>query len=382
MAERRRGRHLVCTRCNAEYPITAPVWRCTCGGLLAVMYQPNFEKRRITRRGPTLWRYLDALPLAPDASAVSLGEGYTPILHGRVAGVTVYLKQDHLFPSGSFKDRGAAVLISQAAAIGVQRVVEDSSGNAGAAVAAYCARAGLACELYVPEDTVAAKLAQMRAYGADVHSVPGDRAAAAEAAMLAAENSYYASHVWNPFFLHGTKTFAFEVWEQLGWKAPDTVVLPAGNGSLLLGAALGFDELVAARMIPRVPRLIAVQAEACAPLAAAYAQGSAVPAEIVAQPSLAEGIAIAAPVRGAQMLAAVKRTGGQVISVSEDEIAQSLSAWWRLGYALEPTAAATLAGLQRYIAGGVGPREVIVSAVTGHGLKSMSTVARVLGQEA
>jgi threonine synthase len=382
VAERRRGEHFVCTRCNAEYPLSAPIWRCTCGGLLAIVYAPRFDRRQITHLGPTLWRYRDALPLAKGTDAVSLGEGYTPILHGRVAGVPVYLKQDHLFPSGSFKDRGAAVLVSHAAALGIRRVVEDSSGNAGAAVAAYAARAGIACDVFVPEETSPAKLEQMRAYGATVHAVGGGRTGAAAAAMEAATTVYYASHVWNPFFLHGTKTFAFEVWEQLGWKAPDTLVLPVGNGSLLLGAALGFDELAAANQIRRVPRLVGIQTEACAPIAGAFAASELVPVEVTPGPTVAEGMAIAAPVRGAQVLAAVQRTGGQVISVTEEEITQALRAWWHLGYALEPTAAATLAGLSRYVGESAGPRETIVSAITGHGLKAMGQVATLLAEGA
>jgi len=371
---------LVCTRCNTQYPLDAPIWRCSCGGLLAILYAPRFDRRRITRLGPTLWRYRDAMPLASDTAPVSLGEGYTPLLHGRLGGVSVFLKQDHLFPSGSFKDRGAAVLVSQAAALGVKRVVEDSSGNAGTALAAYCGRAGIACEIYAPEETSPAKLAQMRAYGADVRTVAGGRAAAEAAALEAAETQYYASHVWNPFFLHGTKTFALEIWEQMGWKAPDTVVLPAGNGTLLLGAALGFDELLAAGQIRKLPRLVAVQAEACAPVAAAYAQGVQEVTAVAPEPTLAEGIAIGDPVRGAQMLAVLGRTGGEVLTVSEAEILQALRVWWRLGYALEPTAAATLAGLVQYVAQGPQAQETIVSVITGHGLKAMPQIDTLLAE--
>jgi threonine synthase len=378
MAERRRGDHFICTRCNAQYPLTAPIWQCNCGGLLAIRYEPRYDRRQIARLGPTLWRYRDALPLAKDTDAVSLGEGYTPIVYGRVGGVPVYLKQDHLFPSGSFKDRGAAVLVSQVAALGIQRVVEDSSGNAGAALAAYTARAGIACDIFVPDETSPAKLQQMRAYGATVYPVGGGRSGAEAAALQAARSSYYASHARNPFYIHGTKTFALEVWEQLGWKAPDTVVLPVGNGTLLLGTALGFDELAAASQIRSIPRLVAVQVEACAPIAAAFAQGDGAAASVSPQPTLAEGIAVAEPVRGAQILSAIRRTGGQVITVTEEEVAQALRAWWHLGYALEPTAAATLAGLARYVSESAAPGEAIVSAITGHGLKAMDRIATYL----
>jgi threonine synthase len=369
---------LHCSRCGERYTPEALRWRCDCGGPLDLACRPRFDRRRIAGRGPTLWRYREALPLAPEATPVHLGEGYTPLLQGRVGGFPVWLKQDHLFPTGSYKDRGAALLISHAAALGVQRVVEDSSGNAGAAIAAYCARAGLACDIYVPEESSPAKLLQIRGYGATLQRVPGGRQAAALAAQEAAQTTYYASHVWNPFFLHGCKTFAFEVWEQLGRRAPDSLVLPVGNGTLLLGAAIGFDELLAARQIERAPRLIGVQAAACAPLALAYEGGAEAPVEVATQHTLAEGIAIAAPARGEQILAAVRRSEGQFIAVTEEEIATATRAWWRHGFALEPTAGATLAGLARYLAAGSHSREIIVSAITGHGLKAPASLAELL----
>jgi threonine synthase len=371
---------LVCSRCHEAYTPDAVRWRCDCGGPLDLVHRQRFEHRRIGSRGPTLWRYRESLPIDPDATPVHLGEGYTPLLQGRVGGYPVWLKQDHLFPSGSYKDRGASILISHAAALGVQRVVEDSSGNAGAAIAAYCARAGISCEIYVPEHTSPDKLVQIRGYGALLHRVPGGREATALAAQQAAETTFYASHVWNPYFLHGVKTFAFELWEQMGRRAPDTLVLPVGNGTLLLGAAIGFEELRAAKQIERLPRLVGVQTEACAPLATAFAQGQPAPTETTSLPTLAEGIAIAAPARGEQILAAVRAGGGQFVTVSEQEIALATQAWWRHGFALEPTAAATLAGLARYLASGVHNREIVVSTITGHGLKAAATLSDLFSE--
>ena len=152
----------------------------------------------------------------------------TPLEQVNIGGREILMKLDFLFPSGSYKDRGATVMISQALAMGVKQVVQDSSGNAGCAVAQYCARAGIGCEIFVPASTSPAKLVQIEAYGARLNLVPGSREDTAKAAMKAADHTYYASHVWNPFFFQGTKTFAYELCEQLGWKAPDTVILPAG----------------------------------------------------------------------------------------------------------------------------------------------------------
>jgi len=195
-----------------------------------------------------------------------MSEGFTPLEEVEFSGDRALIKVDYLFPTGSYKDRGATVLISKMKEWGVQEVVEDSSGNAGCAIAAYCARAKIACEIYVPRGTSPEKTVQIQTYGAALRKVQGARERTAEAAREAASKIPYASHCWNPFFLHGTKTFAFEVWEQMGWKAPDVLVLPVGHGTLFLGAAMGFRELKEAGMIKRIPRLVGVQSASCAPL--------------------------------------------------------------------------------------------------------------------
>ena len=164
---------LFCTTCASTYPLDAPRWRCDCGGVLDLDYEPAFDRARIAARKPTMWRYREALPLPDGAGIVSLEQGFTPLLEVPVAGRRVWVKQDQLFSTGSYKDRGAALLISVAAALGIERVVEDSSGNAGCAIAAYCARAGIACTIYVPQDTSPAKVAQIRMYGARLCRVPG-----------------------------------------------------------------------------------------------------------------------------------------------------------------------------------------------------------------
>ncbi len=360
---------LVCQKCQQSYSVDQALWRCRCGGLLDLEFQAGFDLEQIRRRPPSLWRYREALPIERDDSLVSFGEGFTPLLPVDFEGRKVWVKQDQLFPTGSYKDRGAAVLISKVKELGITEVVEDSSGNAGCAVAAYCAAAKIACHIYVPEDTALGKLAQIRLYGADLQRIPGSREDTGRAVMAAAETIYYASHSWNPFFFHGTKTWAFEVVEQLGWQAPDTVILPAGNGTLLIGAALGFGELLAAGVIRHMPKLVAVQAAGCAPLALAARMGlSAVPA-IDKQDTLAEGIAIALPVRGMEIVRAVQAGGGEFLTVSEAEIGASLRQMVRQGFYIEPTSAATTAGVTQYLRRA--PRdERIVSVFTGHGLKA------------
>jgi len=365
---------LCCSKCGAGYALEEPLWRCLreeCGGLLDIRFEPAFPLEKIAGRKPCLWRYREAIPIKDDAHIVSFDEGFTPLINVSVAGKQILIKQEQLFSTGSYKDRGASVLISQVKALGIKRVVEDSSGNAGSAVAAYCANAGIECDIFVPEATSQGKLAQISLYGAHLHKIPGSRGDTAAAVMIAAEKYYYASHSWNPFFFQGTKTFAFEVCEQLGWRAPDTVVLPVGSGTLLLGAWMGFNELKTAQIIEKIPTLIGVQATNCAPLYRAFLENLQEVPAILGEKTLAEGIAIAAPIRGKQILEAVRNSGGEFIAVTETEIKEALLEMCGKGYYIEPTSASTIAGIKKYLQQcDHRNEELIVSVFTGHGLKT------------
>jgi len=316
-----------------------------------------------------LWRYREAIPIHNDASILSMNEGFTPLEEIEFNGGGVLIKIDYLFPTGSYKDRGATVLISKMKEWGVQKVVEDSSGNAGSAIAAYCAKAGIGCDIYVPQYTSPGKLIQIQAYGATLKRVEGSREKTAEKAMEAASKIPYASHCWNPFFLHGTKTFAFEVWEQMDWRAPDTLVLPIGHGTLFLGAYIGFKELKTAGMIKRIPKMVGIQSASCAPLYQAFKKGWRETRPIEKEETIAEGIAIAEPVRGRQILEAIRETGGEVLAVTEKEIKVALKEMGRKGHFIEPTSSATIAGLKKYLRK-KRQNETVVSTLTGMGLKS------------
>jgi threonine synthase len=228
----------------------------------------------------------------------------------------------------------------------------------------------LAAQVFLPASTPAAKVNRIRAYGATVRTVPGSRADTAAAAWeeVEATGAFYASHVYNPFFLEGTQTFAFEVWEQLGGQVPDTVILPAGNGTLVLGAALGFQRLNAAGLATRVPRIVAVQAAACAPLASAWAHGEPGPAAVEAAATKAEGIAIAVPARGEEILAAVTASGGRFATVTEDQLASAGAYLASRGFAVEPTGAVAYAGLGDELSDeNGGENGTVVVALTGAG---------------
>lgn len=321
---------------------TAP-WCCPlCSGPWDLDFTPDPASVLEPSAGPnSLWRYAAALPL-PGAFSVSLAEGNTPMVP---LAERVHAKLDFLMPTLSFKDRGAVMLAEVARRLAPRRVVADSSGNAGAAVAAYCARAGLSCEVFVPEGTSEKKTDRMRAHGAVVRVIPGGREATAVAARAAADEPgvFYASHVFNPYFLHGTKTYVYEIWEAMSGRLPDALVVPVGNGTLLLGAALAVEEL--ARRGVRPPALIGVQAEAVAPLASAFAAGAEDAEPVPQLPTLAEGIAIPAPPRARQILAAVRKSGGTFLTVPDERLREAQRDLARRGLSVEPTAAACWAAV-------------------------------------
>jgi len=302
-----------------------------------------------------------------------MGEGFTPLEEMEFGSHRVWVKIDYLFPTGSYKDRGAAVLISKARELGIKKVVEDSSGNAGAAIAAYCSRAKIGCDIYVPQATSSGKLVQIQTYGANLKKIEGSREKTAQVTMEAAQKNHYASHCWNPFFLHGTKTFAFEIWEQMGWKPPDTLVLPVGHGTLLLGAYIGFRELREKERIKKIPRLVGIQSAVCAPLFKGFIKGLDEAQSIKKGETLAEGIAIAEPVRGKQILRAIRETDGEILTVTDREIRVALREMGQRGHFIEPTSAATIAGLKQYLKREK-KKEVVVSTLTGTGLKAIEKV--------
>ena len=359
-----------CPACSETYPPDALVWRCRCGSHLEWQQErPRWGPSDVDSADSSLWRYEPALPFPKAARRAFLGEGWTPLIDAPEPGLL--LKLDFLFPTGSFKDRGSTVLINRLAALGVREALEDSSGNAGASIAAYGAAAGIACEVYVPASASGAKLAQIAAYGAKVVAVPGSRQDVTDTALKRSEVLFYASHNWHPLFLEGTRTLGFELWEQLGFRAPDAVVTPVGAGSTLLGCWRAFRELSAGGRNAPMPRLYAAQAAASAPLALALAQGEEVPSGVEPGQTLAEGIKIGRPIRGREMLQALRQSGGGARTVEEDEIAAAQDRLGRHGVFVEPTGAvAYAAALGLLVEGLVKPDERVAVILTGSGLKS------------
>ncbi len=357
-----------CVRCGSPAP-GPTAWCCAaCGGPFELP-PLDLDPGVLDPRASGLWRYRAWLPLAGDP--VSLGEPETPLVAVAWDEARTLMKVEGLLPTGSFKDRGTAAMVTHLRRVGARHVVEDSSGNAGASVAGYCARAGIACAIYVPEIASPAKLRQVEAYGARLVRVPGSREATAEAARRAAAQTAYASHVWSPYFLAGTRTCAFELWEQLDRRAPDHVVLPVGSGTLLLGLARGFDALRAAGLVAGVPRLWAVQAASVAPLVRALGGEPVVPPPEGWTAPVAEGIAIARPVREQEILAALRASRGGAVAVDDASVLAAQAELARQGLYAEPTSAAAPAGLRTLLAAGrIGRQEQTVVVLTGHGLKT------------
>jgi len=359
----------ICTRCGRRESTATRKAHCGCGGLWKLDFEPpKFDLAVIDRREWSLFRYRRFMALDGETwRGVTLGEGMTPIVP---LDKNVMLKMDYFMPTLSFKDRGAAVLIAHCASIGVDRVVQDSSGNAGNAVAAYCARAGIACEIFVPEGTSPKKIDMIRAHGATCTVVPGSRDHCAEVCRekVEREGVYYANHVYNPFFYEGTKTYLYEVYEQLG-RLPRHLVIPVGNGTLFLGVMHALDELLAAGCIDRAPQIIALQSEGCDPLLRAAEQGLSVPAEVTPRATLAEGIAIGKPMRGGEILASAARYSVRFVHAPEKDILRARAYLAEKGVYCEHTTAANLAAYWNYCAR-FGQAEDCLITMCGAGLKS------------
>ncbi len=367
---------------NRRYSIDTPRW---CGddqAPLLLTPLPGLTRGQIDKETKSLWRYRAAFPF-PISAPITLGEGLTPLIPGTLHGANILLKCDWMNPTGSFKDRGASVMLSLLKAQGIKHVLEDSSGNGGAAVAGYAAAGGMRATIMTPASTSPGKTVQMRAYGAGIRLIPGNRQDTADAAMRAAAEIFYASHNWHPFFLQGTKTLAYELWEDLGFRAPRNIIVPCGAGSNVLGCAIGFGELLRAGEIDRMPRIFAVQPMNCGPIAASFLAGTDAEVVMPTIATIAEGTAIAKPLRRHEVIAALRESRGGAVLASELNIEHALLDLARIGIYVEPTSAQVAAGLKILLERGqIESDETTVLVLTGSGLKATGRIAALLGVEA
>jgi threonine synthase len=288
-------------------------------------------------------------------------------LVGQLNGTVARFKLEFMQPTGSYKDRGSAVLATALVRAGATAVAEDSSGNAGASLAAYLGSANIRMRLFAPKAAGAGAVRQARAYGSEVDQSATSRAEAARLAADVPAPFRPASHAVSAYFLAGVATMAFEVWEGLDRNAPESVVTPLGQGILTLGLYYGFVSLKEAGLITTIPRLYGVQAEGCSPFARAFSAGASDVAPSQSDATIARGVAVAEPVRGREVLGAIRSTGGGVVTVSDEQIAKTAGDLARMGWFVEPTGAVGAAGLEGISASGAGQNAVV--PLTGNGLK-------------
>lgn len=355
---------ITCTTCGMTAQPTD--WRCQdCGGLLDWKALPTFDPAQIVSDDFSVWRYQALLPIQ---RRFSLGEGLTPLVPLDLDGARFHAKLEYLNPTGSFKDRGVAVMLNHLAGAGVAEAMDNSSGNAGASLAAYAALAGMRATVYVPKSSaVASKKAHIRAYGGEIiesADLPAE-------IYAAAKSRTYASHAWNPSFVLGQQTAAWEIWEQLDRQAPDAVAMPVGHGGLFLGMYRGFLVLHAAGLLAQLPRMIAVQSTGVEPIVRAWEAGADTPPTVVRGASVADGILVDEPVRGQQILRAIADSRGLALRVGNDDILHAQQRMHARGFMIEATSAVPVAALPQ-IREQLDDAAELVIALTGSGLKSLS----------
>jgi threonine synthase len=373
--------HLQCTRCDKTYPHTSLRNLCDCGRTLFARYDLPRAARTLTRqalasRPATMWRYEEVLP---PGERISLGEGMTPLLHcarlGARFGLSqLYVKDEGLNPTGSFKARGLSAAVTCAKALGAKTLAIPTAGNAGGALAAYAACAGLRAVIVMPADTPLANVIECRAAGADVRKLDG---------LISDCGRYVAEHApregWfdvsttkEPYRVEGKKTMGYELWEQLDGKLPDVIIYPAGGGVGLIGMVKAFDEMQAMGWIGRErPRMVAVQAAGCAPLLVAWQAHRDTVEMFPNAQTAASGLRVPKPFADVEILSSVRRTGGTVIAATDDEMfAAGRELASTEGIFAAPEGAATVVAARKLAAEGfINPADHTVLFNTGTGYK-------------
>jgi threonine synthase len=341
----------------------------SCGQPLDLEHCGRFETSQIHEENYSVWRYARFFPFVNEVDVVTLGEGWTPLV--RLSN-GVCFKLESLNPTGSFKDRGSTVLISALHKL-VERaggyVSEDSSGNAGASIAAYSARAGLKAKVYVPESVSGPKFNQIQFYGAEVIKVSGSRATVAEEAQKTAKNGFYVGHILHPLFRDGIRSLAYEVAEQLGWRTPNCVYLPVSAGTLLLGVIEGFKHLVESGILLAMPKIMACQTRQVSPLYHSFKGVSYRPPERIA--SVADALVSVNPPLLSMMVDRLKAANGDSVIVEEDEILDAFRELARKGFFVEPSSAVAYAAYKKQLKNGqASTSDEAVIILTGTGLKT------------
>jgi threonine synthase len=405
----RNVRGTVCVKCGAEFEAGNETYTCVneaggakCGGILEIVYDYDYIKTRISRgkftagKDFSMWRYLDFLPIEEGSMPGPLRVGWSPLYKtgalGSALGLeNLYVKDDGINPTSSLKDRASAIAAARALHAGKDTVACSSTGNAASSLAGAAASMGLKSVIFVPERAPQGKLTQLLIFGATVVSVKGDYGATFRLSAQAIEKYgwYNRNAAVNPYLSEGKKTVAMEIAEQLGlaanghaagaFMAPDYVAVSVGDGCTIAGIWKGFKALYAVGLIDRLPRLVSVQAEGCCPVNRAFERNA--PIEPMEENTLADSIAVGLPRDGDKALAAIRESGGITVNVSDDEILAAMRLLGKTaGVFGEPAGAAGTAGLAKAAGRGLIPRNsLVVSIVTGNGLKDVASAQRAAG---
>ena len=385
--------HLECTNCGKTYSAEEIHTTCPqCGQVLFARYdlgaaRKSFSKDDLKKRPGSMWRWFELMPVRDEMNIVTLGEGYTPLLPARALGGKfgaehLYIKEEGLNPTGSFKARGLSAAVSKAKELGVHAIAIQSAGNAGSALAAYGARAGMSTHVFIPEDTPELIQRESSVYGAHVYLVKGLINDAGKIVRdHAGERGWFdVSTLKEPYRAEGKKTMGFELAEQFGWELPDAVLYPTGGGTGIVGMWKAFEELEMLGWIgSKRPKMISVQAEGCAPIVRAFHAGARHAEPWQNAHTIAPGIRVPVAIADYLMLDAMRASGGTGVTVSDEEILQALNEVARTeGLFTAPEGAATYAGYQKLIASEfLKPIDQVVLFNTGSGLKTPELVSKV-----
>ena len=384
--------HLECARCGKRFAAGKIYNVCECGSPLVARYDlgrasSRLQPQSLKSRPGDLWRYEEVLPVTREASRVTLGEGYTPLLHARRLGdklglPNLYLKDESQNPTGSFKARGMAVAVSMARELGIERLAVPSAGNAGGALAAYAAKAGMPAAIYMPEGTPLANRLECVLHGARVTLVAGSIKDCGRVMRerLKGESWFDVSTLREPYRLEGKKTMAYEVFEQLGGRLPDAMIYPTGGGTGLIGMWKAFGEMQELRWIgERRPRMFSVQAQGCAPMVRAFVKGAESAEEWLNPQTAASGLRVPAAIGDFLILRALRESRGAALAVSDSDMMAAVREIAETeGLLTSPEGGATLAGLKKLLWDGfLGGHESIVLFLTATGYKYLEELERL-----
>jgi threonine synthase len=384
--------HLECSvPCGAPALDPRAVHRlCICGAPLLARYDLDaargWSRDSLAGREPNMWRYRELLPLFDGEAPVTLGEGFTPLFHARALGATLglerlFIKDESLNPTNSFKARGQSAAITRAKYLGAKTIALPTAGNAGNAAAAYSAAAGLACEVFIPKDAKRPFIDECRLYGAHVTLVDG---LITDAGRICAETGgplgwYDVSTLKEPYRIEGKKTMAYELAEQMNWEWPDWIIYPTGGGTGMVGMWKAFDEIEHIGWVNKGkrPRMVSVQAEHCAPIVRAFEQGTEKAAPWENASTLADGLRVPKAIGDFLILRAVRESGGTALAVTDRAMVDGMLTIGRYaGVSAAPEGGAAFVAIERLVAdGSIKPNESVVLFNTGGALKYLDVMA-------